>query len=86
MASSARAEWLDAYGQQMLELVAKLVAREARQWDIPLVKLTGAGLVAGKRGICGHWDVNQAFPNNTGHTDPGPHYPWDVLLEMAKAA
>ena len=85
-AKQSEAEWLDAYGQQMLSLVAKLVAREARQWNIPLVKLTPADLIAGQRGICGHWDVNRAFPNNTGHTDPGIHYPWDVLLSMAKAA
>jgi len=85
-AKQSEAEWLDAYGRQMLGLVSKLVAREAKQWDIPLVKLSAADIIAGKRGICGHWDVNQAFPNNTGHTDPGPHYPWGVLLELAKAA
>lgn len=85
-AKQSEAEWLDAYGQQMLGLVSKLVAREARQWNIPLVRLTPAELIAGKRGLCGHVDINAAFPNNAGHTDPGVHYPWDVLLEMARAA
>jgi len=85
-AKQSEAEWLDAYGQQMLALVSKLVAREARQWNIPLVKLSAADLIAGKRGICGHVDINAAFPNNTGHTDPGIHYPWNNLLDLAKAA
>jgi len=85
-AKQTREEWLDAYGQQMLGLVSKLVAREAKQWNIPLVKLSSVDIKAGARGICGHVDINQAFPNNTGHWDPGPHYPWDVLIEMAKAA
>lgn len=85
-AKQSEAEWLDPYGEAMLGLVAKLVAREARQWNIPLVKLTAADLIVGKRGICGHVDINAAFPNNTGHTDPGIHYPWNTLIDMAKAA
>jgi hypothetical protein len=83
-ARQSRDEWLDDYGRQMLGLVAKLVAREAHVWKIPLVKLTSADIIAGRRGICGHVDINGAFPNKGGHTDPGTAYPWDVLLELAK--
>lgn len=80
-----RDEWLDEYGQRMLKLVARLVAFEARKWSIPLAWLTVAELKAGGRGLCTHVDVTQAFHQTT-HTDPGPNYPKDVVLDWAKAA
>jgi len=85
-AKQTREEWLDDYGQRMLRLVARLVAREAKTWSIPLVKLTPTEMIAGARGLCGHVDVNAAFPGSSKHYDPGPHYPWDVLLQWAKEA
>jgi hypothetical protein len=83
-AKQSREEWLDDYGQRMIRLVARLVARECKTWNIPLVKLTPEQMVAGERGLCGHVDVNAAFPGKSKHYDPGPHYPWDVLLQWAK--
>lgn len=85
-ARQSREEWLDPYSGQMLALLARLVAREARVWSIPLVRLSSADLVAGKRGLCGHVDINAAFPGKSKHYDPGPHYPWDVLLDLAGKA
>jgi len=85
-ARQTRAEWLDDYGQKMIRLVARLVARECRTWNIPLVKLTPAELVAGQRGLCGHVDMNTAFPGKSKHYDPGPNYPWDTLIQWAQEA
>lgn len=85
-ARQSREEWLDTYSRQMLGLVARLVAREARAWDIPLVKLAPDEIRSGARGVCGHVDINAAFPGKSKHYDPGPHYPWDVLLDLAAKA
>lgn len=84
-AKQTRDEWLDPYGQKMLRLVARLVAFEAKKWDIPLVWLTPETLRAGGRGLCTHNDVRLAF-HQTKHTDPGPNYPKDVVLLWAKEA
>jgi hypothetical protein len=80
----SRAEWLDAFGKAMLELSAEAVARWCVAYKIPVVKLSGADLQAGKHGICGHKDVSDAWPS-TGHTDPGPGFPWDYYLGRVRA-
>ncbi len=86
-AKQTRDEWLDPYGQRMLRLVSKLVAAKCRQYDVPLVWLTPADLVAGKRGLCEHRDVTVAYPKEGhGHTDCGPSYPKDVVLQWAQEA
>lgn len=84
-AKQTREEWLDPYGQKMLQLVARLIAFEAKKWSIPLVWLTPETLRAGGRGLCTHNDVRLAF-HQTDHTDPGPFYPKDVVLLWAKEA
>jgi hypothetical protein len=84
-AKQTRDEWLDDYGQKMLQLVARLIAFEARKWSIPLVWLTPDDLIAGARGLCTHADMTAAF-HESDHTDPGPNYPKDVVLAWAKAA
>ncbi len=85
-AKQTREEWLDAYGRSMLTLVALLIAREAKTWGIPIVHLSSADLVSGKRGLTDHVTVNQAFPSASKHWDPGPSYPWDVVLDLATRA
>lgn len=84
-AKQTRAEWLDPYGERMLRLVARLIAVKATQWHVPLVWLTPADLVAGKRGLCTHVDVSQAF-HKSDHVDPGRNYPKDAVLDWATAA
>lgn len=84
-AKQTRDEWLDPYGQRMLRMVAKLVASKAKQYSVPLVWLTPADLVAGKRGLCMHVDVTNAFHKST-HVDAGPGYPKDLLLQWAMEA
>jgi hypothetical protein len=80
-----RAEWLDDYGQKMLQLVGRLVRAKADQWNIPLVWLGPDDLKRGARGLCTHYDVTLAF-HETDHTDPGPDYPKDILLQIAQEA
>lgn len=86
-AKQSREEWLDPYGQRMLRLVARLVAAKARQFDVPLVWLTPADLLAGKRGLAQHRDVSAAYPKvGHGHYDCGVGYPTDVVLQWAQEA
>lgn len=86
-ASQKRADWIDAYSRQELALLAKLVAALCKKYTIPVRRLTVAQVKDGKsRGIAGHVDVTNAFPElGTGHTDPGPWFPWDVFLKMVQA-
>jgi len=82
-AKQSRDEWLDPYGQKMLRLVARLLAFEAKKWNIPLMWLSPTQVKHGARGLCTHNDVRLAFGQTT-HTDPGPYYPKDVVLAWAK--
>ncbi len=80
-ASQSRAEWL-AQGRQ-LDAGARVLRDWRDRYGIPLVKLSGAQMRAGQKGVGGHVDTVDAW-HSTDHTDPGPGFPWDVLL--AKAA
>lgn len=79
-AAMTRAEWLAQ--PKMLEGVARVVAYWARTYDIPLVKLSRQELGAGKYGVAGH--VEAQVWGNTTHWDPGPNFPYDVVLGRAK--
>ncbi|QSI50013.1 peptidoglycan-binding protein [Thermobispora bispora] len=85
-ARQSRAEWLDTYGKDMLKIAAGVVATWATKYGIPIVKLTPAEVRAGKKGICGHADVTNAYPGTGDHWDPGPHFPWDHFLDLVKDA
>ncbi|MHA4848569.1 peptidoglycan DD-metalloendopeptidase family protein [Rhodococcus sp. MSC1_016] len=80
-AAQSRAEWL-AQGRQ-LDAGARVLRDWHDRYGIPLVKLSGAQMRAGQKGVGGHADTVDAW-HSTDHTDPGPGFPWDVLL--AKAA
>lgn len=81
-AKSTRAQWLAQ--TKMLDAVAATVAEWSRRHKIPLTKLSGADLRAGKRGVCGHADARDAWGITT-HWDPGPGFPFDVILDKARA-
>lgn len=81
MAGQTREQWLDAYGQRMLPRVAELIRGIAARWHIPFTFVTADGLKLGLSGITTHNEVNKAWPSS-GHTDPGPNYPMDILLSM----
>lgn len=68
-----------------LRRVAPIVARVCADWDIPVVKVGPADLVAGTWGICGHIDVTNAWGQGD-HTDPGTAFPWSTFLGYVQAA
>ncbi|MGO1049773.1 N-acetylmuramoyl-L-alanine amidase [Crossiella sp. CA198] len=75
-----RAEWLQR--PRMLELAAQWIGERCRARNIPLRKLTPAQVAAGESGVCGHhdWTVGK---REGSHWDPGPHFPWDLVLNLA---
>lgn len=83
-AKQTEAQWLDAYGMDMLSRAAALVADLCRRFSIPIAKLSVDELKAGKRGICAHHDVSLAFRKST-HTDPGKGFPWSSFLDMVRS-
>lgn len=77
----SRAEWLASPKQ--LDGLARVIADWSTRYSIPLTRIVAADLVAGRKGVCGHFDTAQAW-HETDHVDPGTQFPWDVVL--AKAA
>ncbi|MCH6196895.1 N-acetylmuramoyl-L-alanine amidase [Corynebacterium mastitidis] len=80
-ALSRRGDWLAADHQ--LELGAAVVADWCKRYNIPAVKINGADLRAGKRGIGGHGDAAAAW-GETDHSDPGAGFPWDVFIQKVQ--
>lgn len=78
------AEWADSTSSAMHEQVARWLADQATKYAIPLTQLSTSQVQAGARGVCGHNEVSQAFHQST-HTDPGPNYPWAVVLNRARS-
>ncbi|ROO85361.1 N-acetylmuramoyl-L-alanine amidase [Actinocorallia herbida] len=77
--------WSNEAHQAMLVLAAKLVRELAAKHDVPLVRVTAAQLRAGKRGICSHVAVSDAF-GQSDHGDPevaGP-FPWAKFMQLIK--
>ncbi len=76
-------DWHSTDAEKMLLRSAALVADICTRNDIPVERLSVECLRAGKRGIAGHKDINDAFHLGD-HWDPGGHFPWDRYLEMVK--
>lgn len=76
--------WSDEYSQAVLDNVAQQAAKDAKRYNIPVVHLTQAEILAGKRGFIGHIDATNAFSGGRGHTDPGPTFPWDRFLALVR--
>ena len=70
-----RTEWLR--HDIMLDNCRQWIAEECAHFGIPRVKLSAAEAQGGAAGVCGHVDLGQA---GGGHWDPGPGFPWDVVL------
>lgn len=84
-ASQSEAEWLDAYGRQMIfGQVAPLVEMLSDKHKIPMIYRNHVQIAAGLRGITTHWDVTKAW-GRTDHTDPGRNYPMAEMIAEAKA-
>lgn len=66
-------------------LLARQIAVDCREHDIEPRLLTVAEIEAGKlTGIITHDQMRQAWGGTT-HTDPGPNFPLDHLLELVRA-
>lgn len=79
--SWSRAEWLRHGG--MLALTAKWIAQRCRARGIPIVHLTAAQVGRNMPGVIGHVDYTRGTGDGT-HTDPGPNFPWDVVIARAR--
>lgn len=83
------------YSNQLSDAVmrnaAKYVKRICDLYGIPIVKLSYSQVRSAyydspyPKGICGHADVTDAFPEDNGtHTDPGPSFSWSTFLNYVK--
>ena len=79
-AKTTRPEWLSE--PVLLNSVARVFAYWSRKYDIPLRKLTREQLLRQEPGFAGHLEA-QVWGNTT-HWDPGYHFPYDVVLDMAR--
>ena len=77
-----RTEWLSR--PKLLGACATWLARRSKARGIPLVKLTPAQYRAGQSGVIGHHDHTVGYSDGT-HWDPGPNFPWDIVLNLAKS-
>lgn len=80
-ARQTREEWLSRPAQ--LAAGAHVIRDWSDRYDIPLTKLSGAQMRAGQAGVGGHADTVDAW-HATDHNDPGPGFPWDILLDLAR--
>lgn len=85
-ARQSHAQWLDATSKATITNAAKWVAPIMRAHGIPAVWLTDAQLRDGRtRGMTTHAQVTRVF-RRSDHTDPGPNFPADFVLEQVRAA
>ena len=86
-ARQTSAEWFDSASRAILGRSARLVAALMKEHGIELSHVTPDEIREGTaRGLCGHVDVTKAFTMRGGHTDPGPHFPWQHYLALVKAS
>jgi N-acetyl-anhydromuramyl-L-alanine amidase AmpD len=82
-AGQSRSQWTDDLSLQILERSARLVAELMGECGASPARITPTELRAGFGGICGHADVTKAYPERgSGHWDPGPHFPWDLYMNL----
>ncbi len=79
------AQWQDAYSQAELATLTKRLRAKCVEHGIPPVLLSPTDLRNGRKGICGHVTLRDAFPADTTHYDPGPGFPWAQLIAAVRA-
>jgi N-acetylmuramoyl-L-alanine amidase-like protein len=79
-ASWSRAEWLTHQG--MLNAAARWIKSRCQARGIPIRKIGGAAVSRGESGVIGHTDYTQGTDDGS-HWDPGPGFPWDVVMARA---
>jgi hypothetical protein len=84
----SRAAWLDEVSYATLVNAAGAARWVCDTLNLPLRLMTVDEVRAayydnGPGGICDHWAVTLAFPEDGGnHTDMGPEFPWDVFMKL----
>lgn len=73
-ASQSRAKWIVRRGQRIA--LAELIARLCHEH--------GLGLPHHGANVLGHGDVSRMRHVAGGHTDPGPNFPWDATMKLAR--
>jgi hypothetical protein len=73
-----RDEWLAK--KDMIETIAHWIAWRCSVRGIPVRHITDAS----GSGVVGHRDINSTY-HKSSHTDPGPNFPWDVVIARAQA-
>ena len=73
-AAQSRAKWILRRGQRIA--LAETLAR--------LCHYYGLGLPTHGTNVLGHGDVSKKFNVPGGHTDPGPGFPWDAVIKLAR--
>lgn len=79
----SREQWLSPQVWPAVVRAAALTRELCRRHGIPIVRLSAADVRAGRRGICGHVDVSNAF-HQSDHDDPGPDFPWDRFMALVR--
>ena len=80
-ASWSRAEWLKHMG--MLTHAGRWIRSRCLARGIPIVKLTPTDVDFNRSGVIGHHDYTLGTGDGT-HWDPGPGFPWDVVMAIAR--
>lgn len=78
-ASWSRDEWMKNH-VNMLDNCAKWIAEEAKQFGLPITKLTASQAQGSGRGVCQHVDLGAG---GGGHHDCGAGFPMDYVLTLA---
>lgn len=74
--------WNDRDHRRMLRRAARLTAELCLAYEIPMRKVGKIALARGRKGICGHADVRDAW-GQTSHWDPGA-FPWRRFIRMVR--
>lgn len=84
-ADQTREQWFDAKSLPMLALAAHVLRWRSDVLMVPLIFRPAKDLVALIPGVTTHAEISKAYPGDTTHYDPGPHFPMAELLEAARA-
>ena len=76
-----RADWLKQ--ARMLDTCARWIAWRCAVRGIPIRYV--ARPAVGSTGVTGHRDINAVYKQSS-HWDPGPQFPWDVVIAKAQSA
>lgn len=76
-----RSQWLSPQVWPAVERAAILTAQLCNKYGIPKTRITAGDLRNGRKGVCGHVDVSNAF-HQSDHDDPGPYFPWNEFMQV----